>query len=75
MFSDSIKVTVEDVHFILGPNTNNISQDCDFQSASFQYDTANPINNIVKMFKMCKEKSEKEKLLAKSEEEVKKSAR
>lgn len=46
-------VTVEDVHFIFGPNMNNISKDEDFDPANSHYDMQSPVNNLVKMFKKC----------------------
>ncbi len=30
LFSESVSVTVEDVHFVLGPNVNAGSKDTDF---------------------------------------------
>lgn len=52
MFSDAVKVTIEDVHFILGPSSDNISQDDDFDGADSAYET-NQIQNIIRMFKVC----------------------
>ena len=51
-------VTVEDAHFIFGPNMTNISSESEFEPANSAYDTQNQANNIVRMLKKCRAKDE-----------------
>ena len=65
IFSDSVKLTVEDVLFIVGPNISHMSKEevllfnlivQDFESnLNANYDENNPIKNLIQMHKRVKE--------------------
>jgi hypothetical protein len=50
LFSESINVTIEDIHFILGPNTGSVSQPSEFKDANSPYDLNDVIPNLLRMF-------------------------
>jgi len=43
-------VTVEDIHFILGPNTGAVSKTSDFKDANSPYDLNDIVPNLLRMF-------------------------
>jgi hypothetical protein len=57
-FSDALKVTVEDMLFIIGPNISHISKDEDFDHDLSGYDENNPLNNLFKMHQRFKKDQE-----------------
>lgn len=50
MLTESVKVNIEDVHFILGPNISSGSRDTDFGSATSPYDINDIYANLKRMF-------------------------
>jgi hypothetical protein len=50
LFTESVHVTVDDIHFIVGPNITNVSKDSDYKDANSAYDLQDPIKNILRMF-------------------------
>lgn len=47
LFSESMSVTIEDVHFILGPRTTHLSKHEDYNwDINWDYDENNPLANI-----------------------------
>ena len=50
LFSESVKVEIEDIHFVLGPNNSNVSQSKDFKAATAPYDGSNPVDNLKRMY-------------------------
>ena len=56
LFSESMTVHVEDVHFILGPRTSHLSQKEDFdQNVDAPYDCEDPLVNAANMHKRVRE--------------------
>lgn len=52
LFSESMSVSVEDVHFILGPRTSHLSENEDYcWDIRENYDCRNPLVNIAEMHK------------------------
>jgi len=57
LFSESVSVSVEDVHFILGPRTSHMSTDEDYTwDVDAAYDCNNPLANAANMHKRVREK-------------------
>jgi len=50
MFSDSVHITIEDIHFILGPNITSGSKDSDFKDHNSPYDLNDIVKNLKRMF-------------------------
>ena len=75
LFSDSVHVTIDDIHFIVGPNITNVSKDHDFQNANSHYDTQNPIENLKKMFMQCDKEDAIEKAAQKEKKKEEKQER
>lgn len=57
LFSESMTVNIEDVHFILGPRTSHLSQNEDFDwDVDAPYDCDDPLVNAAAMHKRVREK-------------------
>lgn len=62
MFSESVVVNVEDVHFILGARRSHLSDNEDYTwDIDARYDMDNPINNIAAMHDRIRSKEKKER--------------
>lgn len=73
LFSESVHVTIEDIHFIVGPNNSAVNKDTDwkgFKGANEEFKGDDPLYNLEKMMKKVieEEKKEREDLDAKEEE-------
>ena len=50
--SNSVDIHMEDIHFIVGPNTNHMSHAEHYsKNANSDYDCNNPMVNIIRMMK------------------------
>jgi hypothetical protein len=49
ILSESVKISIEDIHFILGPNITSGSPDSDFGNANSPYDS-DMFANLKRMF-------------------------
>jgi hypothetical protein len=50
MFSEAVNLTIDDIHFVLGPNITNVGKPSDFGDANSPYDANDQIKNIIRMF-------------------------
>mmetsp|Transcript_7533 Transcript_7533/g.10686 ORF Transcript_7533/g.10686 Transcript_7533/m.10686 type:complete len:84 (+) Transcript_7533:218-469(+) len=61
LFSESMSVNVEDVHFILGPRTSHLSKNEDYTwDIDAAYDCNEPLNNTAAMHKRVREQKREE---------------
>ena len=73
LFTDSINLYVEDVHIIVGPNTQHVAKLEDYSTdANSFYDITDPFTNIVRMMKQVRLKEAEEKKEQTAEEAKKK---
>lgn len=68
--SNSVSIHMEDVHFIVGPNTNHMSKDEDYKNVNSDYDCHNPMTNIIRMMKQVQQEYDDEKATEDAEKEA-----
>lgn len=58
LFSESVNFSLQDVHLIFGPRTDNMNQENDFSTdvEGCEYDTEDQVTNIIAMHAICNEK-------------------
>lgn len=64
LFSESVNVTIEDIHFIIGPNNSAVNKPSDwdkFRGVNEEFRDNDPLFNVEKMMKKVIEEERKER--------------